>query len=854
MNARFCSNTAILVFWASVAAPMAAEESASLRIRWSPSPVERSEKISLLPIDVTLPGGLTRDGAVRMWTRAITGTGQRWDSLPPGTYQIVVRAGSAAPGMSVPVEVGEVILGPGDDRTVPIVLPPEATSEHPPAGTLRVLIPKAEVMPESLRVSQWRDGVRSKLDATHQQGSDGTLLTMPASCVAGSVVMIESSAMIGTALLEGACEDPVRIPLAERATVTTRIGVPRGSPIPRSGSLRFTKCVDAASMEVPFAISESRLHTSVPAGCSEMNLRVAGFAPVRPSPQPLKAGENRDLGTIALLEGAAAVFRVRAGRDAIPLEGVEITALRSSELSSMRGQLDPEPVTLGTTVSDAAGWARLIGLPEGRLIFLLQARGRKRPQVSEPYELEAGEETVIDDLVVETPANVFVTVSVPPHLENVIELHAVELTGTGHTHWPSRVPMRAEAGPTGTVVEDVPPGTWIVRATGRLKNGFALRLAETTVDVAPGVDRHVTLTLTDLLYHGRVTSGGKAISGSINLKPADRESRLRTAVAKIGRDGQFQVLLEGKGQYAVSVQDSGRRSVKLGRYVTFEDPDDEIEIELPTGRKIRGRVVDSAGSPVEGVGVSATQHSVEPAGAVGIGSSADGTFALDGVMPGRWELIAESKNERSERVMVAVGEGDLDGITLVVDPVQTVKVRVVDTTGAPLSFASVDARFLAPGAVEAQYYGGLTRARGEVELRLSRAQQATPTNLVIQTLPEGRLSCEVRRLDSDHTIQVGPHGGEVRFIDRWVAKTGRKKWLVSSSGCAVPFQAVVEDESNGRQVKVIKRLAPGRWTYVEPNNPEELAAIFTGRGSTLPPIKTFLVEAGKTTNVDLSQN
>jgi len=850
VNARFRSNTAILVFWASVAAPMAAEESASLRIRWSPSPVERSEKISLLPIDVTLPGGLTRDDAVRMWSRAITGTGQRWDLLPPGTYQIVVRAGSAAPGMSVPVEVGEVILGPGDDRTVPIVLPPEATSEHPPAGTLRVLIPKAEVMPESLRVSQWRDGVRSKLDATHRQVSDGTLLPMPASCVAGSVVMIESSTALGTAILERICDDPVRIPLVDRATVTTRIAVPRGSQTPRSGSLRFTKCVDAAPMEVPFAISESRMRTSVPAGCSEMTLRVAGFAPVRLSPQPLKADESRDLGTIALLEGAAAVFRVRAGRDAIPLEGVQITALRPSELSSMRGQLDADPVTLGTTVSDASGWARLIGLPEGRLIFLLQARGRKRPQVSEPYELEAGEETVIDDLVVETPANVFVTVSVPPHLENVVELHAVELTGTGHTHWPSRVPMRAEAGPTGTVVEDVPPGTWIVRATGRLKNGFALRLAETTIDVAPGVDRHVTLTLTDMLFHGRVTRGGKAISGSINLKPADRESRLRTAVAKVGRDGQFQVLLEGKGQYAVSVQDSGHRSVKLGRYVIFEDPDDEIEIELPTGREIRGRVVDSTGSPVEGVSVGATQQIAEPAGAVGVRSSADGRFVLDGVVPGRWKLTAESKNERSEPVILAVGESDLDGITLVVDPVQTIKIRVVDLTGAPLPMVNVTIEFLTPGAEQPQLYGNLTGGRGEVEIRLSPAQQTIPTSVVSHTAPDGRLSCEMRRLDSDQTIQISPHGGEVRLIARrWVRKAGANNWLVSSSGCAVPFYAKVEQESDGQQAMVFRRLATGTWTYVETHNAQELAAVLTGRGLSLPSIKTFVVQSGKTTRV-----
>jgi hypothetical protein len=706
-----------------------------------------------------------------------------------------------------------------------------------------------------LVVSHWRDGVRSDVAATPQQVSGGVLLTMSASCVAGTIVMVESSKEIGTALLERGCEEPVRVRLTERASVAARISVPRGTRPPRSGSLRLAKCAaDAASVEIPFAISDSRMRTSVPAGCGEMTLHAAGFVPVRLSSQALKVGDSRDLGTVTLPEGAAAVLRVRAGSDAVPLEGVRIIAMRTNDLAAMRRELEVERFALGTTVSDASGWARLTGLPEGRVIFLLHGRGRKRPQVSEPYELVAGEETVIDDLVLETPANVFVTMSVPESLEDALELHAVELEGAGHTHWPSRVPIRAELTLTGTVVEDVPPGTWTVRATGRLKNGFALHLGETTIDVVAGVDRQVTLALTDTLYHGRVTRGGQSVNGTINLKPADKQSNRRHVVAKMRGDGEFQVLLEGKGEYAVSVQDSGRRSVTLDHYVTFDDPNDEITIELPTGNEIRGRVVDSAGSPVEGVSVSAVQQIAEPAGSVGVKSSADGRFVLDGVVPGRWKLIADSKNERSEPVMVAVGEDDVDGITLVVDPVQTVKIRVVDMTGAPLSLVKVGAEFLAPGAVQPQYQGSLAR-RGEVEFRLSHAQQATPTNVVVQTVPDGRLSCEVLRLDSDQTIQVGPHAGEVRLIARqWVRKAGARNWLVSSSGCAVPFFARAEHESIGHEALVFQRLAAGRWTYVETHNAEELGAIFTGRGSSLTPIKTFVVEPGKTTRVDLSEN
>lgn len=834
---------------------VALEEGASLRIHWADGVVDRPEKISLVPIDVTLPRGLTRDRAIRMWTRAITGIEQRWNDLPHGTYQLVVRAASAEAAAVVPVEVGEVILGPGDHRSMSVALPPVRTQHGAsPAGTLRILVPEDGQETETLTVSQWLEGTRSTLNAQRQEVSGGILLTMPASCVAGHVVTIESATKIGAASLDGRCEELVRMRLAERATVAARIGVPDGVRTPRSGVLQFSRCAGTGESFIPFAISESRIRTNVPAGCQEMTLRAPGFVPVRSSSPPLKIGEIRDLGTVALREGAGAILRVRAGGDAAVLEGVRITALRARDLANLRGEAEAE--ALATTTTDASGWARLTGLPADPVVFLLQGRGRKHPHTSEPYELVAGEETVIDDLVLMEPASVHVTISVPASLDDALELRAIELHASSHTHRASRVPIRAEITPVVTVVEDVPPGNWIVSAEGRLKNGFALRIAETAIDVAAGEERHVTLTLSDVLYHGRVTRGGQAIAGTINLKPADKRNRLRPVVAKVGRDGEFQVLLEGKGQYEVSVNDSTHRSsVTLDHYVTFDDPGDEIAINLPTGRQIRGRVVDASGSPVEGVSVSAAQQIVEPAGAVGSGSSSDGRFVLDGVVPGRWQLQAESKNERSDPLMVAVGENDVEDITLVVDSIRVIKVRLVDMTGVPLRFASVDIEILAPSAVQPRFYGRLTDARGEVEFGLSRSQQTSPTNIVVRSLSDGRLSCDVRTLDSDQTIQVGSHAGEARLIrPRWMAKPHTMNWLVSTSGCAVPFYAVVEDENIGRQAMIFKRLSAGRWMYVETRTREELAAILAGRGSSLLPIKTFVVEPGKTTRVELPEN
>lgn len=840
----------------SCATGAAAEETAALRVRWSDPRTERSERLSLLPIDVALPHGMSRERAIASWTRAIAGSEQRWDALPPGTYQIVMRAASVVEDASVPVEVGEVILSPGDDRTLPIVLPSASGRDGDAASRpLEIVIADDAIDGENLRVSLWSNGVRSEPTRTARDVSRGVLLTMHASCAAGAIVMVESSNSIGTAVLGGTCHEPIRINMAARAGLVARISTSRNVESPRSGLLRFANCAGDASFEIPFAISDSRVRSGVPAGCGEATLRVAGFVPVRLSSAQWTSGESHDAGTVTLARGAAAAVRVRAGDDDTPLANVRVTAVRPGDLAAMRGDLDPKTIALGSAKSASSGWARLAGLPAGRVIFLLHAAGRKQPQVSEPYAIEAGEETVIDDLVVETPANVFVTVEVPAQLEGALELHSVELSATGHTHWPWRAPLRAKQGAPGAVIEDVPPGAWLVRANGRLKNGFALRLAETPVDVAPGVDRHVTLTLTDTLYHGRVTSGGKGVRGTINLRPAGNAAGGQSVVAKSGPDGEFQVLLPGGGDYRASISDAAnQRTVTLDSTVTFDDPEDEVAIDLPTGRAIRGVVVDSAGSPVEGVSVSAARQTADPAATIGAPAAGDGRFVLDGVVPGRWELIAASKSARSEPLVVSVGEGDLDGVRLVVDPLQTIRIRVSDSTGAPLRLVNINTEFLAPGSLTPQFYGRLTDARGEVEFTLSPVQQKTAASIVIQPLPEGPLSCVMRTLDSDQTIQVEAHGSEVRLIDRqWIGHAGRRNWLVSSSGCAVPFLAKVEDESPGRQAMVFRRLARGTWTYVQTSNVAELAAVLTGRGLTLPPIRRFVVEPGSVTNVHLSK-
>jgi carboxypeptidase family protein len=823
---------------------------ASLTVRWTTLAKPHSERVSLIPVDVELPQGMSRERAIRIWTRNIVTGQEHWGSLPVGTYQVVLRANDIMTNGKTPVELAEVVLAPGDDQSISVELPP---IRSPIESSRKVSVPihieaSDPDMFADMAVTEWRDGIPTLLAATSKRDGTGIVITAPMDCRAGSSLVIESPKAIGVAVPDGTCSEPVTLRLEPRASIAARFSVPRGVSAPRSGIVRFTKCGrESSSFEIPFATSDGGVHVGVPAGCGEMSVRTTGFAPIHPAKQELSVGTSHDLGVLSLRPGAAAVLRVRSGRNAELMEGVRITAIRASALSAMKRAIDVESLALGASVTDAAGWARLTGLPADRLVFLLQARNRKYPQVSDEYELAVGDETVLDDLVVEPAANVRVTLSVPPRLLDVIDLGAVELLPTGRTRGLGRIPMSAELTPSGAVVEDVPPGAYVVQATGRIRDGFALRVAETKVDVFAGLDQQVPLTLTDSLYSGRVTRGGLAVSGTINLRPADKTTSNRPAVSRLDADGNFHVLLDGPGNYSVSVQTRNHDSIALGKYVEFADSDDSVAIELPVGR-MSGRVVDPTGAPVAGAGVTAKLQVAEPVAEVSSVNTKEGRFTLEGVTPGTWEVYAESKNERSEPTMVSVDDDDVDGITLVVDPTDPVTVRVVGPGGEPLRDVVVQTEFPRIGR-EPKSYFGRTRDNGEVKFRLVHSEQSQPTNLVVAT-SDGRLSCETRTLNSDQTIAITSYTGEVHMaMSPSFTKQGSRNWLISPTGCAVPFIVRPQTDGTGAEVRVFRGLVPGEWTYVQAHSSEEIAAVLTGRGSSLASIRTFVVEAGRTTRI-----
>ncbi|HYO78150.1 MAG TPA: hypothetical protein VE010_16945, partial [Thermoanaerobaculia bacterium] len=236
--------------------------------------------------------------------------------------------------------------------------------------------------------------------------------------------------------------------------------MPRGAAPPRHGTIRHRNCTgESRSIDIPFAVEALRIASAAVARCAEMTLAVPGFAPVRLAPPELGVGEVRDLGSIALTEAGAVALRVRAAPSMDVQPGVRIFAVRAHELAAQRHDFDAEKLALATAVTDREGWARLSGIPEEEVVLVVQHPGRRHPVITEPYTFSAGDETVLDDLLLEPPAAIRVTVAMPDALASTVELHDVELAPEGHNHWPKHAPIRARLNEERIAdLVDVPPG------------------------------------------------------------------------------------------------------------------------------------------------------------------------------------------------------------------------------------------------------------------------------------------------------------------------------------------------------------------------------------------------------------
>ncbi|HEX6882315.1 MAG TPA: sigma-70 family RNA polymerase sigma factor [Planctomycetota bacterium] len=206
------------------------------------------------------------------------------------------------------------------------------------------------------------------------------------------------------------------------------------------------------------------------------------------------------------------------------------------------------------------------------------------------------------------------------------------------------------------------------------------------VEVAPGT-----------LVRGVVRDElGAGLAGARVASPWHAFRSAPFGTAHSDAQGAYELLLEaGDGWVQLAATRAGHTSVERdGRLLGDErdswgphlDPQ-SLDFVLPAARTVSGRVVDSAGEPLEGAWVSARGPFHEtPALA---STDADGRFTLAGLLTGETTLRAGYPGLTQASVELASAASGPSGIVLALEPGAPLAGRVLDDKGRPVPLARV---------------------------------------------------------------------------------------------------------------------------------------------------------------------
>ena len=242
------------------------------------------------------------------------------------------------------------------------------------------------------------------------------------------------------------------------------------------------------------------------------------------------------------------------------------------------------------------------------------------------------------------------------------------------------------------------------------------------------VDAEKPAAITIALARGRTISGrvttetGLPVAdATVSLDNDDEDFRAESS-AESGSDGEFEITGATREAVTLSVYKQGF----ISRDVEVEgDIDRRLNIVLSAGLKASGRVVTSAGEPVEGAQIWA--HSTTDSGSLqSATSAADGTFAIEGLSAGRYTIQA-SRSDLGDAQVTDVDPAAAAPILLTFPPSKgagTIHGTVKDFAGGAWMYGVVMAGAGTKGIIGRDGTYRLENVRaGETEVRAYVASQ-----------------------------------------------------------------------------------------------------------------------------------
>ncbi|MEX1023587.1 MAG: carboxypeptidase-like regulatory domain-containing protein [Planctomycetota bacterium] len=400
------------------------------------------------------------------------------------------------------------------------------------------------------------------------------------------------------------------------------------------------------------------------------------------------------------------------------------------DVASQLGVLGP-----GTVLSDADGAFTLNGLPPGS--WDLRAKHRDYAGARQANITIAAGET-LDDVVVELSAGGTLFGEITDRFDRPVEgaivlaFAADAFTGAGGPQGPtaflgSRGLYQGQSNADGRYrIEHLTGGSYFVTVTrGDEQLNPASFLGTLNFDLlSVAWDGETRCDMIDssmggVRVHGTITAGGLPVArGGLFAVGFESENMLGidAKFAEVDAEGRYKFAGLAPGPYRLAY--GGGRTDDAGFDVEIPDlPEYRLDLELPSGR-IEGVVLLPDGQPIDDVRVKAARLDGRPPSSGLLGSllsnegraswsrtRADGSFAFEGLEPGRYAIDAGSAEQRggrgeprrvlgapAETQVVELGAREVvSGLVFELQPPLTVRGRVTDDSGALVAGARVTA-------------------------------------------------------------------------------------------------------------------------------------------------------------------
>lgn len=769
------------------------------------------------------------------WMRVAEQKVLAWDSLPAGTYRILVNSTDPRT-FTRPSKLADVTIAEGESPALQVTLP----KSQPPVDDVLVAFIAGPAADDLLGLRAIASTPRGSEEVRYavERASGGTLLYLRTLASPSDLFLHTPERVIRVAAATNA-DAPIPTTVSPRADLSIRLQPPEDRP-PLRDIVRahFEDCgALGGSLSIAAVPAENVVNVPFPTACHNIVLRVPPFEPVILHPT-IAARERKSLGPFTLkLAGSASIRVVRDPSDAT-VPGARVRALIPGDHGSLMAVAD------GT--ADAEGKLLLGGLPGDREVTLEASEPESQFTGTTRVRIEAGRTTVVDRLAIPQPA----TLIVAPRLaadfrtryrDAKIQSITIDPLGTVRSE-ERRSASLNEAGEA--VFERLRPGRWqalvLIQAAGTMQP-----LPLDPVELASGDSRLLDDVLEPPVFEGRVVSRGEGVYARVAFgDPPGPESLTRSM--NTDRSGRFAMLLPKTGTYRVSVMalTQDPQLVELGE-LQLDDPNVPVTIELPQGT-LRVRVRDDE-KPLANSNVTATLVRTTSYGHVAetvrsVKTGADGEARLESMLPGRWLIQAtDAASARRGETVAEVRFGESSDVEITLERSSALRGVVRHPDGSPAAGATVACLFVGSSRLPqgARVDAG---ADGRFEIELS-----TPPPAALQcgvTTAGGQIATFRLNPSADVDLTLPADVASLQIAD-WGRELNRDLyWLVSSDGRAFNLSWAAAKLTGAWAPLAIPRAPAGSWRVVRAATPEDRIRLASGAAATLPAITAFRLESG----------